>query len=66
MAEMERFTLVKMDFTRGGEAYQAAAERYGIRGLPTVILYDSSGEEAARFFGFKGPEEVLALMRSVE
>lgn len=65
-AEMERFTLVKMDFTRGGDFYQAAAERYGIRGLPTVIIYDSSGEEAQRFFGFKGPEEVLAIMRAVE
>ncbi|MCK4413147.1 MAG: thioredoxin family protein [Candidatus Eisenbacteria sp.] len=66
ISEMKRFELVKMDFTRGGESYQAAAQRYGIRGLPTVIFYDASGQEATRFFGFKGPEEVLEIMRAVK
>jgi thiol:disulfide interchange protein DsbD len=65
MAEMERFTLVKMDFTHGGAFYQNARDRYGIVGLPTVIFYDSNGQEATRFFGFKEPGEVLGILRSV-
>jgi thiol:disulfide interchange protein DsbD len=66
MAELERFELVKMDFTHGNEFYQAARQRYGIVGLPTVIVYDAGGQETARFFGFKGPEEVLELLRTVQ
>ena len=66
IAESRRFTPIKMDFTRRDEFSRAATERYGIHGMPTVIFYDGSGTEVRRFFGFKPPEEVLAIMRSIE
>ena len=66
VAESQRFVAVKMDFTKRDEFSKAATARYTVRGMPTVIFYDSQGNEATRFFGFRGAEEVLALMRSVE
>ena len=41
-------------------------KEYRIPGLPTVIFLDSEGEEVERFFGFRGPDQVLASMREVE
>ena len=61
-AEMERFVPVKLDLTRQGEA-GAYRQKYGVVGMPTVILFDPSGEERFRFEGFKGPEEVLRILR---
>ena len=65
LAETRRFTAVKMDFTHRDEFSRAATERYEVRGMPTVILYDSAGNEAARFVGFKSARDVLAVLRSI-
>ncbi|MFH1144808.1 MAG: cytochrome c biogenesis protein CcdA [Candidatus Eisenbacteria bacterium] len=65
VAEASRFVPIKMDFTRKDEFSRAGTERYAIRGMPTVILYDSAGNEARRFFGFKGPRDVLAILQAV-
>jgi thiol:disulfide interchange protein DsbD len=66
IAESQRFVALKMDFTRRDEFSKAATARYAVRGMPTVVFYDSQGNEAARFFGFRSPQEVLALMRTVK
>jgi thiol:disulfide interchange protein DsbD len=65
LAESERFTAIKMDFTKRGEFEKAATARYEVRGMPTVIFYDSQGHEVTRFFGFKPPGEVLEIMRAI-
>lgn len=64
--ESRRYVPVKMDFTKQDEFSKGATKRYAIRGMPTVILYDSQGNEVTRFFGFKGPADVLKIMRSVQ
>jgi thiol:disulfide interchange protein DsbD len=66
IAEAQRFVALKMDFTQRDEFSKAATTRYAVRGMPTVIFYDGQGNEAARFAGFRGPHEVLALMRTVK
>ncbi|MBM3318455.1 MAG: thioredoxin family protein, partial [Candidatus Eisenbacteria bacterium] len=66
IAESQRFMAVKMDFTRRGEFSRAATARYEVKGLPTVVFFDSRGREVHRFFGFKGPAEVLRIMRGVQ
>lgn len=66
IAEAQRFVALKMDFTKRDAFSKAATARYAVRGMPTVIFYDSQGNEAARFAGFRGPREALALMRSVK
>lgn len=65
--ESKRFVNVKMDFTKGGGDFQKEAlARYQVKGMPTVIFYDSQGNEATRFVGFKSPDQVLKIMQSIE
>lgn len=62
----ESFILVELDFPRGDkelkEKNQPYAEKYKIEGYPTVILFDSDGEEFTRFFASQYPttEKFLA------
>ena len=63
--EGERFVAIKLDLTKRNEWSANKQSSYGVPGLPTVILFDSSGEEVSRFFGFKPASEVLGLMQSV-
>mgnify|MGYP000661904509 CR=1 FL=1 len=63
--EAERFVAIKLDFTKNDAGDKARQARYGVVGLPTVIFFDSDGKEVERFFGFRGPEPVLASMKRV-
>ncbi len=62
-----RYISVKLDMTNDSDpAVERTFEQFGIRGLPTLILFDSAGEEAKRFFGdFVGPEDLAAAMDAV-
>lgn len=55
----EDFVLVELDFPRGNKAVakknEPYAEKYGIEGFPTVILFDSKGQEYNRFFASEHP-----------
>jgi thioredoxin:protein disulfide reductase len=64
-AEADRFVAVKLDFTKQTPETKQKMESYDIKGLPTVIFFDSSGQEVERFFGFRDADNVLALMQSV-
>jgi thiol:disulfide interchange protein DsbD len=63
--ELKRFVLVKLDFTKASPELAAKQSKYGVQGLPTVILMDSKGEEINRFSGFRGPEEVLEMLKQI-
>lgn len=62
-----RFVAVKMDLTNDSDpAVERAYETFGIRGLPVLLLYDSQGNEAKRFFGdFVSPEQLSSHMNQV-
>jgi len=47
------------------EAFDAIQAKYGVVGLPTVILYDSTGKERHRVTDFIGPEDFLKLLDDV-
>ncbi len=66
-AEAQRFTLIKMDGTNRSEYKTESDRRHAVPAgaRPTVIFFDSRGREAHRFTGFKGAEDVLAIMKSV-
>lgn len=51
---------VRLDMTSSTRANQSLQERYGILGLPTVILLAPDGRELGRFTGYKDPVEFLA------
>ncbi len=50
---------VRLDMTASTRANQSLQQRYGILGLPTVILLAPDGRELGRFAGYKSPAEFL-------
>jgi len=67
-AEAQRFVPIKMDGTNRSEYKTDSDQRYEVPAgaRPTVVFFDSQGNEARRFTGFKGPEDVLEIMKSVQ
>jgi thioredoxin:protein disulfide reductase len=65
-AEAGRFLAVKVDATVDDDPEVVAAMReLSVKGLPTVVLLDSSGREAKRFTDFVGASEFLRALRLV-
>ncbi len=60
--ELSEFVLLRFDMTAKNDFTAALGERWKVKGLPTVIVLDSSGRESDRFFGFHPPEEVLPML----
>jgi thiol:disulfide interchange protein DsbD len=67
VAESKRFSAYKADLTKSGseEATRLAA-RFRIKGVPTVLIIDSKGDEVARITGFVSAEEFLKLAENVD
>jgi thioredoxin:protein disulfide reductase len=63
-----RFVAVQMDMTDDSDpAVAQISSQYGIRGLPTLILFDSHGQEAHRFFGeVVTPEKLSSAMSAID
>ena len=61
--EAERFVTLKLDLTSSDPNSEAgrARQRFGIRGVPTVLFLDSTGRELGnlRLEGFEKPSEFL-------
>lgn len=69
----ENLILVEIDFPRGKqqsdeikEQNQALAEKYGIRGFPTILVMDSDGKEVERT-GYRrgGPEKYVEHLKGI-
>jgi thiol:disulfide interchange protein DsbD len=63
--EARRFHMVKADITQENEVTTRIVERYAVRGVPTLILFSSQGDERERLVGYVGPDELLGAMRKV-
>lgn len=59
LASYDRF---KVDLTRSTGPNRKLAEKYGVRGVPTVILY-RGGREVARLTGFESPDRFLGRLK---
>lgn len=67
MAEASRFVACKVDATDDeDEQINAVKEKYKVVGLPTVVLYDSKGQERKRFNEFVDAEKFLAAIKEVD
>jgi thiol:disulfide interchange protein DsbD len=65
-SEAGRFVAVKVDATNDEDpVVSATMEKNDVRGLPTVLLYDSKGQEAARCTDFVAPERFLDVIKRV-
>lgn len=67
----ENLVLVELDFPRAKEqsaelkkANKELSQKYGIRGFPTVIVFDGEGKELNRQVGFGGgsPKDYIAKL----
>lgn len=65
--EMARFVAVKVDATNDDDPRVGATlARFRVVGLPTVVLFDSSGREALRYTDFVEPKEFLEAVQRID
>jgi thiol:disulfide interchange protein DsbD len=65
-AELERFTLVKVDNTKDEDPeVMARQETYDAKTLPTVVLIDSQGHVVDRVRKVIEPKELLPMLRAL-
>jgi thiol:disulfide interchange protein DsbD len=65
--ELGRFVAVRIDATNNDDPkVEAMLARFKVLGLPTVLLFDSRGNEAARFNDFVSPDEFLKSVQRVD
>ncbi len=67
VSESLRFVKVKVDLSPGKDVKQGTAwlQGYGARGLPLVVLHDSTGKESSRITEFVEADRMLELLRAV-
>ena len=65
--ELGRFVAVKVDASNNDDPkVEAMLARFKVVGLPTVVMFDSRGKEAARFNDFVPADEFLKSAQSVD
>lgn len=62
--EVERFVPIRVDATNEDVVVERYMSRYEVRGLPTVLIISSDGEESARVTEFVTPEVLLPMLRA--
>ncbi len=66
-AEASGFVALKLDGTDGSDRFNSIVDRFGIVGLPTVVLLDRQGREAPdRVLGAVPADEMIARLRGVD
>jgi thiol:disulfide interchange protein DsbD len=64
--EARRFLAIRVDASEITDQVEATQRAYNVRGLPTVLLFNSEGREVQRLTEFVPPERMAALLRAVE
>ncbi len=68
LTKLERFVSIKLDFTEQDDHTRALQRKYGIVGLPTVIFFDSAGNEivSKRLLGFEPPDRFADRLHDID
>jgi thiol:disulfide interchange protein DsbD len=65
--EAGRFMAVRVDATNDEDpAVESAMSAFDVKGLPTVVIFDSKGNEAARYTDFVEAPQFLATLKKVD
>jgi thiol:disulfide interchange protein DsbD len=65
--EAGRFLAVKVDATNDDDPnVEAAMTAFSVKGLPTVVIYDSKGAEAVRYTDFVEAGQLLTALKKVD
>ena len=66
LREASRFVALRVDATSDDDpAVDQLKDKYGVVGLPTVIVLGANGQERARITEFVPPEQFLTTLRSI-
>jgi thioredoxin:protein disulfide reductase len=66
-AEGQRFVPIAIDATDDeNQTTEGLKKKYGVVGLPTVIVLDATGKEKLRFNEFVPPEKMVAALKTVQ
>ena len=66
-SEMGRFVAVKVDATNDDDPRVGATlARFNVRGLPTVLIFDSRGRESVRYTDFVPPDRFLESIKRID
>jgi len=67
MAKTANYVAVKVDATDDDDPQVGAVkDKYKVKGLPTVVIYDSTGKERKRWTEFVGPDDFLAAVENID
>jgi len=61
----ERFATLRADLTAETPENTALIERYDVKGVPTLLFFDSMGNEAERLVGFVTADDLLSTLQRV-
>ncbi len=61
----EKFVALKVDGTKITDEIKAIWERFGVKGLPTVLFMNADGSEIERFEAFRTVEQVMPILDRV-
>lgn len=66
--ESERFTMILIDATRSTDQVKELTKKYDVKGLPTIVWIDSSGErlDQLTITGFLDAPAFLRIMKQVQ
>ncbi len=65
LREAARFSMLQADVTESSDENDLLLEKFGVLGVPTIIFYDSAGQEVDRVVGFVDADEFRNLMGRV-
>jgi len=60
----ESYLALKLDYTRSDPNLDALRKKYGVGGLPTVMILGPEGKERSRFTSYKSPEETVEWLNT--
>lgn len=67
IAASKDFTSIKVDMTKTmSEQTEIIRNKFNIRGMPTVLIINSNGEEIERITGFVNAEEFLKIIEGIK
>ena len=57
------FDMLRADITEETDHTKKLIEKFDVRGVPTVLVYDANGHEVERLIGYTSADELLAAMK---
>ena len=64
IAAARPFVALRLDVTETEGDAERYAERYEIKGVPTVVLFGAGGRRVEALVGFRDPAELAAALRA--